>query len=75
MTGTKVQNADRLPRLKVDGIDCKHKTVADMTALFLGPVGSSVVVKGHTLAGVKLLARPLAESAMTALLVHQYLLY
>jgi hypothetical protein len=58
----------------VDGVDCKHKTVADMTALFLGPAGSSVVVKGHTLAGVKLLARPPAESAITALLVHQHLL-
>jgi C-terminal processing protease CtpA/Prc len=36
--------------LEVDGKDCRGKSVADMTALFLGPVGSSVVVKGHTLA-------------------------
>jgi C-terminal processing protease CtpA/Prc/predicted nucleic acid-binding Zn-ribbon protein len=36
--------------LEVDGKDCRGKSVADMTALFLGPVGSSVVVKGHSLA-------------------------
>jgi predicted nucleic acid-binding Zn-ribbon protein len=35
--------------LEVDGKDCRGKSVADMTALFLGPVGSSVTVKGHTL--------------------------
>ena len=36
--------------LEVDGKDCRGMTVADMTALFLGPLGSTVTVKGHSLA-------------------------
>lgn len=35
--------------LEVDGKDCRGRSVANMTALFLGPVGSQVMVKGHTL--------------------------
>ena len=34
--------------LEVDAVDCKHKTIEEMSALFLGPAGSTVVVKGHT---------------------------
>ena len=30
--------------LKVDGVDCSGKTVAEMSRLFLGPAGTSVVV-------------------------------